>query len=78
MVNVLCWIYPIALDALPWQKRTQQCEQKKSPNVYESCPKMISIEKWKFFTPLQTLPKNVGDLVKLIVAKDFKELPKVE
>ena len=30
---------------------------------------MISIEKWKISTPLQNLPKNVGDLGKLIVAK---------
>ena len=29
-------------------------------------------------TPIQKLPKNVGDLAKLIVAKDFKELPKVQ
>ena len=29
-------------------------------------------------TPLQKLPKNVGDLGKLIVAKDFKNLPKVQ
>ena len=26
-------------------------------------------------TPLQKLPKNVGDLDKLIVAKGFKKLP---
>ena len=32
----------------------------------------------KFFTPLQKLPKNVGDLGKLIVAKGFKKLPKVQ
>ena len=24
---------------------TYQCDQKKSPNVYKSCPKMISLEK---------------------------------
>ena len=29
-------------------------------------------------TPLQKLPKNEGDLGKLIVAKGFKKLPKVE
>ena len=29
-------------------------------------------------TPLQKLPKNVGDLGKLIVAKGFKRLPKVQ
>ena len=38
---------------------------------------MISPEKWKILTPLQKLPKNVGDLGKLIVAKGFKKLPKV-
>ena len=37
--------------------------RKKSPNVYKSCPKMISLKKW---------PKNVEDLGKLIVAKGFK------
>ena len=30
------------------------------------------------FTPLQKLPKNMGDLGQLIVAKDFKNLPKVQ
>ena len=29
---------------------------------------MISLEKLKILTPLQELPKNVGDLGKLIVA----------
>ena len=29
-------------------------------------------------TPLQKLPKNVGDLGKLIVAKGFKKLPKMQ
>ena len=29
-------------------------------------------------TPLQNLPKNVEDLSKLIVAKGFKKLPKVQ
>ena len=48
---------------------------KKSPNVYKSCPKMISVEKWKILTPLQKLPKNVGDLGKIIVAKGFEKLP---
>ena len=37
----------------------------KMPNVYKSCPNMISLEK---FTPLQKLPKNLGDLGKLVVA----------
>ena len=26
--------------------------RKKSPNVYKSCPKMISLEKFKIMTPL--------------------------
>ena len=49
---------------------------KKLPNVYKSCPKMISLEKLKILTPLQKLPKNVGDLGKLIVAKGFEKVPK--
>ena len=37
---------------------------------------MISIEKWLILTPLQKLLKNVGDLGKLIAARDFKSGPK--
>ena len=39
---------------------------------------MISLEKWLVLTPLQKLPKNVGYLGKVIVAKDFKKLPIVQ
>ena len=39
---------------------------------------MVSLEKWLILTPLQKLPKNVGDLGKLIVAKSLKKLPKVQ
>ena len=39
---------------------------------------MTSQEKLKILTPLQKLPKNVGDLSELIVAKGFEELPKVQ
>ena len=39
---------------------------------------MISLEKLYIFTPLQKLPKNVGDLGKIIVANGFKNLPKVQ
>ena len=39
---------------------------------------MISFEKWMILAPLQKLPMNVGDLGKLIVAKAFKKLPKVQ
>ena len=61
-----------------WIIISNQCDQKKSPNVYKSCPKMISLEKLKILTPLQKLPKNVGDLAKNIVAKGFEKLPKVQ
>ena len=39
---------------------------------------MISLEKLKIMTPLQNLSKNVGDLGQLIVAKGFKNQPKVQ
>ena len=39
---------------------------------------MISLQKLQILTPLQRLPKNVGDLGKLIVAKGFEKLPKVQ
>ena len=40
--------------------------------------KTISQEKWMILTHLQKLPNNVGDLGKIIVAKGFKKLPKVQ
>ena len=55
-----------------------QCDQKKSPNVYKICLKMISQEKWKILTTLRKLLKNVGNLDKLIGANGFKKLPKVQ
>ena len=39
---------------------------------------MISLEKLKILTPLQKMPKNMGDLGKIIVAKGFDMLPKVQ
>ena len=39
---------------------------------------MISLEKLKILTPLLKLPKNVGDLGKIIVAKGFEKLPKIQ
>ena len=39
---------------------------------------MIPLEKWMILTPLQKFTKNVGDLVKIIVAKCFEWLPKVQ
>ena len=51
---------------------------KNSPNVYKSCPKMISQEKLMIFTHLQKSPENVTDSDKLIVATGFEKLPKVQ
>ena len=39
---------------------------------------MISLKKWMILATLQKLLKNVGDSGKLIVAKGFKKLPKVQ
>ena len=39
---------------------------------------MISQEKLQVLKPLQKLLKNGGDMGKLIVAKGFKKLPKVQ
>ena len=39
---------------------------------------MISLKKFKILTPLQKMPNNVGDLGKLIAAKGFEKLPKVQ
>ena len=50
--------------------------REKSPNVHKSCPKGISLEKLKILAPTQKLPKTVGDLGKLIIAKGFKSCPK--
>ena len=39
---------------------------------------MISLAKWKMSRTLQKMPKNVGDLGKIIVATGFEKLPKVQ
>ena len=39
---------------------------------------MISLETFEIFTPLQKLPKNKGDLGKVIVATGFVKLSKVQ
>ena len=62
--------YSIKLDPVT----PEQCDQKKLPNFYKSCLKMISLEKLKILTPLQKLPKNVGDLGQWIVAEGFKKV----
>ena len=57
---------------------TSSVTREKSPNLHKSCPKMISLEKLKILVPTQKLPKTVEDLGKLIVAKGFEKLPKVQ
>ena len=57
---------------------TGSVTRKKSPNVYKSCPKMIFTIKIKDFDTFTELSKNVGVWAKLIVAKGFKNLPKVQ
>ena len=39
---------------------------------------MTSLAKWKILTTLQKLPKNEGDLGKIIVATGFEKLPKIQ
>ena len=39
---------------------------RKNRQIDKSCPKMISLEKLNILTPLQKLPKTVGDSGKLI------------
>ena len=39
---------------------------------------MISLEKLRILTPLQKLPKNEGNLAKLIVATGFEKMAKVQ
>ena len=56
------------------KRKTSSVTSKKSPNVYKSCPKLISLK----MKDAQKLPKNVGDLGKLTVAICFKKLPKVQ
>ena len=39
---------------------------------------MITLQKLMILAPLQKLPNNVCNLGKIIVAKGFKKLPKVQ
>ena len=61
-----------------YQVSPPQCDQRKIAKCPKRLPKMISLEKFKILAPTQKLPKTVGDLGKLIVAKGFKKLPKVQ
>ena len=78
VVVVARWKFPDGIAFEQWASVVASVTRTKLPNVYKSCPKMISLEKWLILTPLQKLPKNVVDLCKLIVAKGFKKLPKIQ
>ena len=55
-----------------------QCDQKKIAKSLKKLPKYDFTRKMIDLTPLQKLPKNVGDVGKLIAAEGFKKLPKVQ
>ena len=55
-----------------------QCDQKKIAKCLKKLPKNDFTRKMIDFDTLQKMPKNVGDLGKLIVAIGFKKLPKVQ
>ena len=59
-------------------KRYKQCDQKKIAKSLQKFHKNDFTRNMKYLTPLQKLPKNRGDWGKLIVAKGFKKLPKVQ
>ena len=69
------WAFATLWPLLHIQLLPYQCDHIKSPNVYKSCPNMISLEKLMVFTHLQKLPKNVEDLGKLMVAQSAKNRP---
>ena len=71
-------LYKVNECSLPGTSFLSSVTRKNSPNVYKNCPKMMTLEKWKNWTPLQKMPKNVVDMDKVIVAKCFKNLPKVQ
>ena len=48
--------WPVYQSSTSGKRDFTSVTSKKSPNVYESCPKRISLLKWKILTPLQKLP----------------------
>ena len=82
-IRVLNIISALARFDTFWKAKKQlsvlsSVTRKKCQMSIKVVQKMISTEKVKILTPLQKLPKNVGDLRELIVAKGFKKLPKAE
>ena len=56
----------------------QQCDQKKVAKCLLKLPKNDFTRKIKDFDTFTKLPKSVGELGKIIVAKGFEKLPKVQ
>ena len=57
---------------------SNQCDQKKIAKSLQKLPKNDFTRKIKDFDTFKKLPKNGGDWGKLIVAKGFTKLPKVQ
>ena len=76
--NLILIIAASAQNVFVTDRQTISVSRKKLPNVYKSCPIIISQAKWKILTSLEKLPKNVSDLGKIIVATGFEKLPKVQ
>ena len=55
---------------------SEQCDQKKWPNVYKSCPKNDFTRKTIDFDTIKKLPKNVGDLANELLPKALKSCQK--
>ena len=79
-MQLIYWVIPLPSDKLITVKSLFRAvwPVKSRHMCIKVAQKMISLEKLKILTPLQELPKNVGDFGTFIVAKDFKKLPKVQ
>ena len=61
----------VSISAAVWPETNRQMS-------IRVAQKWVHLKNDRLFTPLQKLPKNVGDFGKLIVAKGFKKWPKVQ
>ena len=61
---------------LVWSAPWLQCDQKKLPKVFKSCPKMITLEKWWILTPLQKVLRMWEIWANYLLPKALKRCPK--
>ena len=73
MTNIFNGITKILTWAILWLPIS--VTSKKSPNVYKSCPKMISLEKWKISKPLQKLSTMWAIWAKSLLPQALKSWP---